>query len=89
MPVVNTCEVVVSSAPFPFASYVTVNAVGVTAVAKDAAAEDAPFRFAIAENLYAVPFVSPDTTHEVAGVVTVHVLAGEIATPLLSSAVTV
>ena len=65
------------------------NAVGVTAVAKDAAAEDAPFRFAIAENLYAVPFVSPDTTQEVAGVVTVHILAGEIATPLLSSAVTV
>jgi hypothetical protein len=66
-----------------------VKAVGVTAVAKFAAAEEAPFKFAIAENLYAVPLVSPETTHEVAGVVTVHVLAGDNATPLLSRAITV
>ena len=50
--------------------------------------EPAPF-VAMAENLYAVPFVKPVITHEPLVPVTVQIFAGDSAVPEVSSAVTV
>jgi hypothetical protein len=71
------------------ALYVTIGAAGVTPVEVVVAVDDCDPRFATAENLYGVPFVKPVRTHDVAGDVTVHVLAGFNTTPEASRAVTV